>query len=508
MQNKYDVIVIGAGNSGMAAAATAAVHGKKTLLIEKHGLPGGASTSFKRGRFEFEVALHEMAGVGTKEKPNRVRKMFDEFGMKIDFCQGEELFRAVLPGEDGFDVVLPCDEQEFIETMEKAVPGCRESMVKMFDLTHEIMEARAFMASPEFTQAEMFKRYPNFLAMASHSTFEVLDAIGMPKRAQDIIGGYWTYVGAPLSVFDGMLYLGMLYTYMHDKPSMPPKRSHEISLAFDKAIRDHGGEIWYNCEVTKIITENGKAVGVETNGKSVYADKIFCSASPNHVYANLLDQATLPETAIKLSNARTPAVQLITTYVGLNRSAEELGIKDYSVFFYTTADSVDQFNNAFGNLGTESIYIANCLNNVVPDSSPEGTCTLFFTALCYGDEWGKVSPRDYKKAKTMVAERMLDDYEKTLGIKLRPYIEEITTTGAPTFARYLGTPTGSPYGYQVTSWDSMLPRQFCQDKENFVPGLYFIGAHGTAVDGFNSSYNSGYDTVMRYAFANTEKEEK
>ena len=26
-------------------------------------------------------------------------------------------------------------------------------------------------------------------------------------------------------------------------------RSHEISLAFDKAIRDMGGDIWYNTEV-------------------------------------------------------------------------------------------------------------------------------------------------------------------------------------------------------------------------------------------------------------------
>ena len=58
MAEKYDVIVVGAGNGGLMAAASSARMGKKTLLIERHNLAGGAATSFIRGRFEFEVALH------------------------------------------------------------------------------------------------------------------------------------------------------------------------------------------------------------------------------------------------------------------------------------------------------------------------------------------------------------------------------------------------------------------------------------------------------------------
>ena len=35
------------------------VGGAKTLLLEKHNIPGGCATSFVRGQFEFEVALHQ-----------------------------------------------------------------------------------------------------------------------------------------------------------------------------------------------------------------------------------------------------------------------------------------------------------------------------------------------------------------------------------------------------------------------------------------------------------------
>ena len=48
---QYDVIVIGAGNGGLAAAATCAKAGLSTLLLERHNIPGGSASSFVRGRF-------------------------------------------------------------------------------------------------------------------------------------------------------------------------------------------------------------------------------------------------------------------------------------------------------------------------------------------------------------------------------------------------------------------------------------------------------------------------
>jgi len=60
----YDVVVIGAGNGGLTAAAQLAKEGKKVLLLEQHNLPGGFATSFVRGRFEFEPTMHVLAAYG------------------------------------------------------------------------------------------------------------------------------------------------------------------------------------------------------------------------------------------------------------------------------------------------------------------------------------------------------------------------------------------------------------------------------------------------------------
>ena len=77
---KYDIVVVGAGNAGMSAALQCQLAGKKTLLIEKHNLPGGAATSFVRGRFEIEPSLHEICDYGPDDNPGDVRNILDAYG--------------------------------------------------------------------------------------------------------------------------------------------------------------------------------------------------------------------------------------------------------------------------------------------------------------------------------------------------------------------------------------------------------------------------------------------
>ena len=110
----YDVVVVGAGNGGLAAAATTATHGLKTLLVERHNLPGGGATSFRRGRFEFEASLHELCDVGSEEEPGGVRTLLGGLGADIGWHIEKDAFRSIVAGPDGYDVTLPAGIDAFV----------------------------------------------------------------------------------------------------------------------------------------------------------------------------------------------------------------------------------------------------------------------------------------------------------------------------------------------------------------------------------------------------------
>lgn len=49
IEARYDVVVLGAGAAGIAAAVSAARAGRRALLVEKHGFLGGTMTATTLG---------------------------------------------------------------------------------------------------------------------------------------------------------------------------------------------------------------------------------------------------------------------------------------------------------------------------------------------------------------------------------------------------------------------------------------------------------------------------
>ena len=485
---KYDVIVVGAGNGGLVAAATTAKAGYRTLLLEKHNLPGGCATSFVRGRFEFEPSLHELCSESTHEASRSTSRIFADLGADVPLYFENELFRVIARGEDGYDVTLPAGEAAFVDAMENIVPGCRASVQALFDLNREFDEAQLYMDGGAMNPSVLMDKYGDFVRACGHSVDELFDALGMPEKAQDIIKTYWSYLGVPTDDLNAMHYISLLCAYVEGRPSMPYHRSHELSLALAKAVQGFGGEIRYNTEVTRFLYDvDGAAIGVIAGGETILAKKVISNIIPNNV-VNRSYGKRLPASMKKLVNARKLGLTFITIYLGLDCTMQELGVKDYSVFVLGDKNSRAQFD-ARGEFG---MYIVNCLNRPLPESSPEGTCTLFFTLPFMPEDFPEeLKPEEYKKFKNGIARKYIEDYEKRMGLSILPHIEEIAVATPVTFARYLGTPGGEIYGYASTEWDNVVNRTVFKDLENRIKNLYFCGGHSIRGDGFPSGYITG-----------------
>lgn len=255
----YDVIVIGAGNSGLAAAVTLTKKRIKTLVLEKNVVPGGAATSFRRGRFEFETSLHEMASVGTEDNPGTVRKMFNSWGIDINWIKEDTLFRVIT---DEYDVIMPAGVENFCAAIEKEVPGSYDSVKTMFQYINKLNNAVGYLSMGKVDPQVLMTEHVDFLRMASHSVDECLNAFGIPEKAQNIIKTYWPYLGTPTDTIDFAHYAMMFERYVGCHPHIPSYTSHELSTAIATKIIKNGGEIWYNSEVEEILVKDGVAYGV------------------------------------------------------------------------------------------------------------------------------------------------------------------------------------------------------------------------------------------------------
>ena len=507
---KFDAVVIGAGNGGLAAACRLAKAGKKTLLIEQHNLPGGVASSFRRGRFEFETALHELCEFGSAENPGGCRQtIVDEFGLDINWYMVPDNFRVITTARDGspIDATLPCGRENFINKMEEYVPGCRESVEKFFDLGTETLAAGKYMtASGGHPDSKLMQeKYPNFLRTAAYPVNRVLKALKIPDKAQDIMNTYWGYLGVDADHLSFMQYVNMVCLYVNHGAWIPEKTSNQLTTGLLERFRAMGGTAWFNCRAEEILFDEEEHVnGLRTTSGKVDTRYIICNANPTMTYANLVPQSIVPDRERKLAAARRYSARMFVVYMGLNRSAEELGLKDYSYFLPQSADSVKEYES-LKRIETNKYNIALCYNVVNPKASPEGTCIVSLTTTYMEDCWSEIDPKDYVKTKNKVASDMIDWFEEKTGIIIRPYIEEFEVATPWTFCRYASVPQGAAYGYELRDWDNMMPRMMMMREEYPIKGLRFCGAASIRGDGFNSAIFSG-DMMGKLTLAQMKEE--
>lgn len=511
LEQTYDVVVIGAGNGGLSAAANMAKAGKKTLLVEQHNLPGGFATSFVRGRFEFEPSLHELCDVGTEQDPGDVRRLIEQsLGVKVDWLPVPEAYRLITTdeGDDNLNVVMPFGVKEYVDRMEAYVPGSRPSMEKFITLCEQIMAALAYIGASggKADSKVLMKEHANFLKCGGYSVSRVLKSLRMPKKAQRILCAYWCYVGVSTDELNFALFAAMLYKYLTKGAWIPRMRSHELSVAMDARIRELGGDIWYNTRAERILTENGKITGVRTAQGDVKTRHVIACCSPNAVFGDMMDASAVPSQQTRMVNARSFGPRGFVGYLGLNKTADELGLTDYSYFIYESMDTVKEAARADG-FNDHPMQATVCLNRANPNCSPDGTCIMSFTTLYTADVWGKVSADEYVAKKREVAEHMIRDFEKQTGVSLMPYIEEIEIATPVTMARYTCNPQGTMYSYACGGWDTMLARLMMLKDDQIVPGIRFAGGYGPRIYGYSSTYLNG-ELTAKLTLADMKEAEK
>lgn len=493
---QYDAIVIGAGNGGLACAATLAEKGKKVILFEKHNIPGGCGTSFRRGRFEFEVALHQLSSMGTPEKPGPLRALFRRYGIedKIEWIEIKELFRVNFP--DGTGISIPADRKNCEAFLCSQFPQEKESILRYFETVYAFCSESAAFAEksaqstgePSAAKKAIMKMgfpkmYPTLARYALKSTQEVLDEFFKDVKLQLALSAYWCFMGMPPARFPWSILAKCTNIYMEDKPFYLRGTSMMMNQAIMDAVQRMGGVVHLNRGVERIVLEGGAAVGVvDEKGEEYRASKIISNISPLATYGALLQPEEVPQAAQEYLRPYTVGISALTCFIGLDCTPEEIGFTTSFTLNYESFDANEDFKDAYKLLPEKDPLVATCYTVDDPEISPPGTSIITAGTLKYSAEWEKLTPEQYYEKKYEAGKRIVARLEKMYP-GFTDHIEEMEVATPLTHMRYLNHPGGAIYGYEQDVMSSV----FFFPAESKIPNLEFASGWVNAC-GFGPNY--------------------
>jgi len=480
----YDVVVIGAGNGGLTSALSLARRGLRVLLLERHNVPGGCATSFMRGRFEFEVALHQLSGMGTEDRPGPLRALLGELGVldQIEFVAMDNLYHVTIP--DRLDITLGADRTRTVDALRDRFPKEGPAVEKFFDLVFNFcleMVGAIFLGDPEASG----QKYPLYCKYALKPAQAVMDEYFTDPMLKAVLCMYWPYIGLPPERLSFADLATLLWAYLEFKPWHIKGSSQSLSNALLDAYLRAGGEARFNCGARKITVADGRVQGLITeHQEEIPTSCIVSNAGPLTTYIDMIDREHIPREQLKILGGSKIGMSAFTVFLGFDCEPEELGIRETTNFIATSLDAESIFSLG-RTLEKPQTALLSCYDVSDPDFSPPGASQAALVSLQYADPWLTVPPHQYTDVKYRYADGLLELAE-FIAPGLRRHIEEMDIATPLTHMRYLGHPGGAIYGFEQYAKDSNM---FIEPRSP-IKGLYITGSW-VASGGFQPTLDSG-----------------
>jgi prolycopene isomerase len=312
------------------------------------------------------------------------------------------------------------------------------------------------------------------------------------ERIAAIFGTLWGYIGLVPSKVSAFIYAMMWNSYHHGGCFYIKGGGQALSDAFVNVIEENRGKVLLRTEVTRILTEAGRVVGVETAKRGAFrAPGVISNAAAPLTFHQLLDRPELAEADCTTVDALPLACSIHQAYVGIRGDAAKLGLSDRGAFFGATYDLDSEWAALERGDYKSCGWLLGNHNLADPGHEPPGRSILHVATMANGRLWADLDEKDYRERKHELEEYFIDRLAEAIP-DVRERIE-VCETGTPhTMSRYSWNPLGSIYGYAATPTSHSVYRP---QPRTSVPGLYLAGAWTFPGAGFTGTMLSGHNTA-------------
>ena len=453
----FDVIIIGAGISGLVCGCYLAKAGKKILIVEQHDKPGGYCTSFKRKEFLFDAAAHSF---GSYRMGGNFKKILAELG--VDKLIGIRRFdpsdTVITPD---FSISFFNDVQKTISHLATVFPEEKQNIERFYNFILSV-DQLGTVSLRNKTFADLLGEFFKDIRLINTLAVPVFGNGGLPPSLLHAFTG--------LKIFSEFIIDGGYY---------PDDSMQSLPNALDTIVKQHQGTILYKSLVKKIIINDGKASGVVLDNNLSFCSECVVSACDitQTLKTFIGDKIIDGPSNDKLDNMM-PSISTFTLYMGIARPFKGLPQEGTNTWYlpYYDLDKMYTFvgKSDFDNVGGFMLRV-----------SPDKKTILAFSPAPYNTKsfW-----RQHKKEITQL---FLKRIEKHIP-GLQEHIAYLDSATPYTHYRYTLNLKGANYGWAAIK-SQLFDPDFCH--KSFVDGLYVTGHWTAQTHGIPGVAYLGYNTA-------------
>ena len=438
MSSKH-VVVIGAGIAGLSAASYLARNGYQVTVVERHSLPGGLCTSWKRGPYTIDYCVHWLMGSKEGSEFNQMWKELGAFtnedGSTVDIVNFDQFTKMELSTGDSITLYSDLDalQKELLrygDEDRKEVYAFIKSLRRLgnrFSDDHSNKVTKTFGSIAQLlTLMQHLKPMKEYAKRYKSQVLQELFSTEIPPD--------WSLIALSLG----------LSQQPYKCAGYPVGGSLNLAKNMERLAKKLGVTFQYNFKVEKIIVENAVATGVvDPDGKTLNADYIISAADGYTTLFGILDGKYVPKAYQKAYETYPLFPSSIMIALGLKG--------DYSNLPHTSSpyfeDPIVLFDGSKHNRFNLNVY------HYDPTLAPKGkTLITVMINTWEGEKWEQLAqqnPEQYKEEKKNLEKQVLKRVEKIIG-PLEEVLEMVDVSTPHSVIRYTGNWQGSFEGFAPT----------------------------------------------------------
>ena len=458
---EFDVVIIGAGISGLTAAALLSKANLKVCVLERHYLIGGYLQGFERNDFIFDTAIHWLNQCGEN---GTVSKVFDYLGK--DYPKPLAMHKIHRHLSDKIDYTLTNNPEDLKKELIRDFPNEENGINKFFDTAKKV--AAISLKFPQlFRSTETMGRIEKikFTFRKIKIGFPLVKYVfysgekGMKKGlgkffTDEKLLSFWSTEKDLLSCL-----FPIAWAYNNDYQNPPIGGSQVFPKWLSEQINySNGTELRLNAKVSEILVTNNKFEGVKYISRAkeytVFGKHLIAACDTDVLYTKLLPQSSVPKEIIEKLNNSELYSSSVTISIALNCPSEDLGFKPELTLVCNDSNSREEHSAGDPYKAAISVLSPSIRDkSMSPDN--KGILTLYVPAwMNYENNWrteinskGEMLRTDaYKALKEQYAQVIIDRVSSKLCPTLRNHILFYEVATPVTYHRYSQNKNGTMMG--------------------------------------------------------------